>query len=39
MNKLQNYALGQWISGEGNGQELYNAINQIQQLPDANRMH
>ena len=27
MNKLQNYALGQWISGEGNGQELYNAIN------------
>lgn len=24
--KLQNYALGQWISGEGNGQELYNAI-------------
>lgn len=25
--KLQNYALGQWVAGEGNGQELYNAIN------------
>ena len=25
--KLQNYAVGQWISGEGSGQELYNAIN------------
>lgn len=24
--KLQNYALGQWVAGEGNGQELYNAI-------------
>lgn len=24
--KLQNYALDQWITGEGNGQELYNAI-------------
>ena len=24
--KLQNYALGQWISGEGEGQQLYNAI-------------
>ncbi|MBC7863817.1 MAG: phenylacetic acid degradation bifunctional protein PaaZ, partial [Bacteroidia bacterium] len=24
--KLQNYALGQWISGDGNGQELFNAI-------------
>ena len=24
--QLQNYALGQWISGEGQGQELYNAI-------------
>ncbi|MFN6039756.1 MAG: aldehyde dehydrogenase family protein, partial [Bacteroidota bacterium] len=23
---LQNYALGQWINGEGKGQELYNAI-------------
>jgi len=26
MNKLQNYALGQWIAGVDNGQELYNAI-------------
>ena len=25
--KLQNYALGKWVAGEGNGQELYNAIN------------
>ncbi len=25
--KLQNYAQGQWISGEGEGQTLYNAIN------------
>lgn len=24
--KLQNYALGKWISGEGDGQQLYNAI-------------
>lgn len=24
--KLQNYALGQWIAGEGNGQDLFNAI-------------
>lgn len=24
--KLQNYALGQWVAGEGNGQELFNAI-------------
>lgn len=24
--KLQNYALGKWIQGDGNGQELYNAI-------------
>jgi oxepin-CoA hydrolase/3-oxo-5,6-dehydrosuberyl-CoA semialdehyde dehydrogenase len=27
MNKLQNYALGQWVAGADNGQELYNAIN------------
>jgi oxepin-CoA hydrolase/3-oxo-5,6-dehydrosuberyl-CoA semialdehyde dehydrogenase len=26
MNKLQNYALGKWIAGEGDGQILYNAI-------------
>ena len=26
MNKLQNYALGQWAAGSENGQELYNAI-------------
>ncbi len=26
MNNLQNYALGQWVSGTGKGQELYNAI-------------
>lgn len=26
MNKLQNYALGEWVSGAENGQELYNAI-------------
>ena len=26
MNKLQNYALGQWAAGSKNGQELYNAI-------------
>lgn len=25
--KLQNYALGKWVAGDGNGQELYNAIN------------
>jgi oxepin-CoA hydrolase/3-oxo-5,6-dehydrosuberyl-CoA semialdehyde dehydrogenase len=25
--KLQNYAAGKWTSGEGEGQELYNAIN------------
>lgn len=25
--KLQNYALGKWIAGEGEGQSLYNAIN------------
>ncbi len=25
--KLKNYALGQWVEGEGQGQELYNAIN------------
>lgn len=24
--KLQNYAQGKWVNGEGNGQELYNAI-------------
>ena len=24
--QLQNYALGKWVSGTGNGQELYNAI-------------
>lgn len=27
MSKLKNYALGQWIEGDGEGQELYNAIN------------
>lgn len=27
MNKLHNYALGQWVAGEGEGQKLYNAIN------------
>ncbi len=27
MTKLQNYALGKWIAGDGNGQELFNAIN------------
>ena len=26
MNKLQNYVAGQWVSGEGNGQALYNAV-------------
>lgn len=26
MMNLQNYALGKWVTGEGNGQELYNAI-------------
>ncbi len=26
MMNLQNYALGNWVTGEGNGQELYNAI-------------
>ncbi len=26
MNKLQNYALGQWAAGSENGQELFNAI-------------
>ncbi len=26
MNKLQNYACGQWVAGAENGQELYNAI-------------
>jgi oxepin-CoA hydrolase/3-oxo-5,6-dehydrosuberyl-CoA semialdehyde dehydrogenase len=26
MNTLQNYALGKWIAGEGDGQILYNAI-------------
>ncbi len=25
--KLQNYALGKWVNGDGNGQELFNAIN------------
>jgi oxepin-CoA hydrolase/3-oxo-5,6-dehydrosuberyl-CoA semialdehyde dehydrogenase len=27
MKQLQNYALGQWIAGSENGQELFNAIN------------
>lgn len=26
LKKLQNYAMGQWIEGEGDGQTLYNAI-------------
>ncbi len=26
MNKLQNYAVGQWVAGADNGQDLYNAI-------------
>lgn len=26
MSKLQNYALGQWVAGADNGQELFNAI-------------
>ncbi len=26
MNKLKNYYCGQWLAGEGNGQELFNAI-------------
>ena len=26
MNKLQNYAYGQWLAGADNGQELFNAI-------------
>ncbi|MBK9399444.1 MAG: phenylacetic acid degradation bifunctional protein PaaZ [Bacteroidetes bacterium] len=27
MNKLQNYYCGKWVSGDGDGQTLYNAIN------------
>ena len=27
MNKLENYILGSWISGDGDGQTLYNAVN------------
>ena len=27
MNQLQNYILGSWITGDGQGQELYNAVN------------
>jgi oxepin-CoA hydrolase/3-oxo-5,6-dehydrosuberyl-CoA semialdehyde dehydrogenase len=27
MNKLQNYVTGNWISGDGEGQPLYNAVN------------
>lgn len=27
LKKLKNYALGQWIEGEGEGQVLYNAVN------------
>jgi oxepin-CoA hydrolase / 3-oxo-5,6-dehydrosuberyl-CoA semialdehyde dehydrogenase len=27
MNKLQNYILGSWITGDGDGQNLYNAVN------------
>ena len=27
MRKLGNYVLGKWIEGDGNGQELYNAVN------------
>jgi oxepin-CoA hydrolase / 3-oxo-5,6-dehydrosuberyl-CoA semialdehyde dehydrogenase len=27
MNKLQNYIKGQWITGDGDGQLLYNAVN------------
>ncbi len=27
MNKLENYAQGQWVAGIGEGQVLYNAIN------------
>jgi oxepin-CoA hydrolase/3-oxo-5,6-dehydrosuberyl-CoA semialdehyde dehydrogenase len=27
MQKLQNYIAGEWISGEGDGQKLYNAVN------------
>ena len=27
MNNLQNYILGTWVSGAGNGQPLYNAVN------------
>ncbi len=27
MAMLQNYVLGSWITGDGNGQELYNAVN------------
>ena len=26
INKLQNFALGKWITGDGEGQNLYNAI-------------
>ena len=27
MNKLENYITGKWITGDGDGQQLYNAIN------------
>ena len=27
MNKLGNYINGQWITGDGEGQVLYNAVN------------
>jgi len=27
MQKLENYTLGQWITGDGEGQVLYNAVN------------
>src|SRR6186997_711128 len=27
MNKLGNYIAGQWITGDGDGQVLYNAVN------------
>ena len=27
MQKLQNFALGQWVSGSGTGTELFDAVN------------
>ena len=37
--KLQNYARGKWVTGEGKGQTLFNAINGEETIERLNKIN